>query len=136
MMNLGFDDEIFDFCVSDQVLEHIEGDPFLAFAETVRVLKPGGFVCHTTCFLNEVHKAPGDFWRFTVDSLKLLAKHCGLTVTLAGGWGNREVISIMRDAQLRFKKIPNDPNNPIYQLATRNEPDWPISVWIIAQKPG
>jgi Methyltransferase domain len=32
----------FNFCVSDQVFQHVEGNPFTAFAETVRVLKPGG----------------------------------------------------------------------------------------------
>src|SRR5690606_2405557 len=77
MMSLQFPDDGFDFCISDQVLEHIEGDPFIAFNETVRVTKPGGYICHTTCFLNEVHGVPKDFWRYTTTALDLLAKSSG-----------------------------------------------------------
>ena len=38
----------FDFVVSDQVLEHVEGDPYVAVAETLRVLKPWRHAIHTT----------------------------------------------------------------------------------------
>lgn len=64
-MNLSFNDEQFDFCISDQVLENIEGNPFKAFSETARVVKKGGRVCHITCFINGIHGAPNDFWRYT-----------------------------------------------------------------------
>jgi ubiquinone/menaquinone biosynthesis C-methylase UbiE len=53
-----FGDNTFDAVASDQVLEHVEGDPFVAIAESVRVVKAGGFVVHTTCFLNSLHGAP------------------------------------------------------------------------------
>jgi ubiquinone/menaquinone biosynthesis C-methylase UbiE len=43
-----FGDASFDVVVSDQVLEHVEGNPQLAFDESFRVLKPGGFAVHTT----------------------------------------------------------------------------------------
>src|SRR5689334_7495608 len=33
ILNLPFPDEHFDFCISDQVLEHVEGDPVAAFKE-------------------------------------------------------------------------------------------------------
>jgi len=134
MTDLRFENDSFDFCISDQVLEHIEGDPFKAFAETARVIR-GGYICHTTCFVNEVHGAPKDFWRFTPEALALMAKQAGLDPTLTGGWGNREVVDILQDQKLRYAKIPDDPQNPIYQLAVKNEPDWPICVWIIARKP-
>jgi SAM-dependent methyltransferase len=134
IQSLNFPDNSFDFCISDQVFEHIEGNPFKAFSETARILKRGGFVCHTTCFINEVHGAPKDFWRFTPDALSLMANECGLEVTVLGGWGNREVIPLM-NSDFRFSPIPDDPANPIYELATKNEPDWPISTWIIAKKP-
>src|SRR5687768_248852 len=49
LRSLKFEDESFDFVIADQVLEHVEGDPIAAFAESVRVLRPGGFVAHTTC---------------------------------------------------------------------------------------
>jgi len=135
MLALGFPDGAFDFCVSDQVLEHVEGNPIQAVRESARVLKPGGLVCHTTCFVNEIHGYPKDFWRFTPDALELLAREAGLETVLVGGWGNREAVAIM-NSDLRLKPIPNDPANPVFQLALKNKPDWPISVWLIARKPG
>jgi len=134
ILDLKFESNIFDFCVSDQVLEHVEGDPFLAFSETARVIKPGGYVCHTTCFINKVHGVPKDFWRFTLDSLSLLASKSGLDVEILGGWGNRDAMALI-ESQYRFKPIPDDPKNPIYQLAMQNEIDWPITVWVLARKP-
>ena len=134
MVDLRFPDGAFDFCVSDQVLEHVEGNPIQAVRESARVLKPGGLVCHTTCFVNEIHGFPKDFWRFTPDALKLMATEAGLETLVVGGWGNRDAVAIMK-SDLRMVRIPNDPANPLFQLATRNEPDWPISVWLMARKP-
>ena len=134
MLNLSFKSENFDFCISDQVLEHIEGDPFKAFSETARVIKRGGRICHTTCLLNGVHGAPHDFWRFTPRALSLLASSCGLESELVGGWGNREAQTIL-NSEFRMTKIPDNPNNPIYKLAMRNEEEYPVSTWIIAKKP-
>ena len=65
MTDLPFPDGSFAGVFSDQVLEHVAGDPFRAIAECLRVLRPGGHAVHTTCFINEVHGAPSDFWRFT-----------------------------------------------------------------------
>jgi len=134
MIDLKFSDASFDFCISDQVLEHVEGDPFKAFSESARVIKSGGFVCHTTCLLIDIHGFPKDFWRFTPEALSLLAKNAGLIPQTIGAWGNREIMSVMQ-SPLRFSQIPDDPKNPIYRLAMKNEADWPIVVWIIAQKP-
>lgn len=133
ILNLSFEDASFDFCMSDQVLEHIEGDPVTAFRETVRVVKPGGFVCHTTCFINEVHGVPKDFWRFTPDALTLMATLAGCKVVVAAGWGNREAWGLISHG-FRLAAIPNDPKHPLNIIATRNEPDVPIVVWIVAQK--
>jgi len=134
ILDLQFESGTFDFCISDQVFEHIEGSPFAAFAETVRVLKPGGRICHTTCFINEIHGAPSDYWRFTPEGLALMARSCGLTGIVVGGWGNREVVELLRTA-FRNIPIPFNRDSPIYKMATRNEPDWPIVVWVVAEKP-
>lgn len=134
LLNLSFDSEHFDFCISDQVLEHIEGNPYKAFAETARVIKSGGHVCHTTCFINGIHAAPNDFWRYTPQALKLLATDAGLETEVVGGWGNREAQAII-NSRFRMSKIPDNPNNPIYKLALKNEPDYPVVTWIIARKP-
>lgn len=135
MVALRFPDGAFDFCVSDQVLEHVAGNPIRAVQESARVVKPGGLVCHTTCFINEIHGAPQDFWRFTPGALALMAREAGLEPLMIGGWGNRDAVPIL-NSDLRLKGIPDDPDNPVYQLALHNEPDWPISVWLVARKPG
>jgi SAM-dependent methyltransferase len=133
MLDLRFESGSFDFCISDQVLEHVEGNPFLAFHETARVVKSGGFICHTTCFVNEVHGVPKDFWRFTPDALALLSESAGCRTISAAGWGNREAWALIK-AGFRFERIPTDPAHPLHQLAMRNETDVPIHVWVVAQK--
>jgi len=129
-----FADGTFDFCISDQVFEHIEGNPFLAFAESVRVLKPGGYVCHTTCFINPIHGSPKDFWRYTPDALRLLASSTGCVEIYTDCWGNLDVWAMV-DLGLRRVKVPKEPGHPIYELATRNDRRWPITVWVVARKP-
>jgi ubiquinone/menaquinone biosynthesis C-methylase UbiE len=47
-----FEDNSFDFCVSDWVLEHVE-EPARHFAEVNRILRPGGSYCFRT--LNAFH---------------------------------------------------------------------------------
>lgn len=123
----------FDFVVSDQVLEHIKGDPYLAFEESVKSLKYGGFLCHTTCFMNEIHDSPNDFWRFSPEGLKLMANHNNCEIMECGGWGNKDAWGLM-EAGYRFEKIPKDSNNPINKTACHCNLSVPIVVWIAAQK--
>ena len=49
ILDLGFEDDGFDYVVSDQVFEHIKGSPQQAMDETYRVLKPGGPLCQDRC---------------------------------------------------------------------------------------
>ncbi|GAB6842308.1 hypothetical protein JCM2811A_13090 [Methylorubrum rhodinum] len=134
IMKLPFENEQFDFVITDQVFEHIEGSPIEAFKECNRVLKPGGYAVHTTCFLQFIHGAPSDFWRYTPNGLRFMATDSGCEVILADGWGNREVWPYI-NLGFRTAKIPDNPKNPIYQLAMRNEPACPYVVWIVARKP-
>lgn len=133
LLDLPFDNEKFDFCVSDQVLEHVEGDPVQAFSESARVVRPGGFICHTTCFMNEIHGVPSDFWRFTPDSLSLMSKISGCKPVTVAGWGNREAWAIIQHG-FRFEGVPMDESHPVYQIAVKNEKDVPIVVWVVARK--
>ena len=133
MLRLVFPDNTFEFCVSDQVLEHIEGNPYNAFQESVRVTKPGGFIVHTTCFMNEIHSTPKDYWRFTPDALRMIAEHCGARVLDSGGWGNRDVWSFM-ELGFRTIPVPSDPAHPICRMAMKNEDAIPIVTWVVTQK--
>jgi len=73
---LPLQDESFEavFCIS--VLEHIE-NPFQAFEEMYRILKPGGYCFIYVPFLYCYHAHPGyygDFWRYTEEALRFLGK--------------------------------------------------------------
>lgn len=133
MLCFDFPTDGFDFCVSDQVLEHIEGNPYTAFEESVRVTKKGGFIAHTTCFMNEIHNTPKDFWRFTPDALSMMAEHCGAAVIDSGGWGNKDVWTFM-ELGFRTMPVPTDPSHPICQMAMKKDDTIPIVTWVIAQK--
>lgn len=132
ILDLPFEDGAFDGVVSDQVLEHVEGNPQRAIDECFRVTRPGGFAVHATCFINPIHLAPGDFWRFTPDALRLLVRDHGEVVE-AGGWGNPLVWPYIK-AGLRFEPIPHSRWHPLHWLATRDNPKWPVVTWVVARK--
>jgi SAM-dependent methyltransferase len=132
MTSLGFPDCSYDFVLSDQVLEHVEGDPGRAVDESWRVLRPGGIAVHTTCFINPIHGSPGDFWRFTPAALRLLCRRFTEVID-CGGWGNFEAWHLIRDG-LRWEGIPHARWHPLHRLATRNDPIWPIVTWVVAKK--
>jgi SAM-dependent methyltransferase len=132
MDDLPFPDESFDYVLSDQVLEHIESDPSRAIDESYRVLKKGGVAVHTTCFLNPVHLAPDDYWRFTPSALKLLSKQFSRIID-CGGWGN-QWIGLLLVLGLRNSPVPHATWHPFHRLATMNHPNWPFITWIVAQK--
>ncbi len=133
LLALDFPDASFDFVLSDQVLEHVEGDPYQAIAECHRVLRPGGVALHTTCFINPVHGAPKDFWRFTPDALALLHRAHWSEIIEVGGWGNPGVWSAERDG-MRFVGVPHASWHPLHKLAVHNDPLWPIVTWVMARK--
>lgn len=132
ILALPYADHEFDIVVNDQVLEHVEGPPEQAVRETYRVLKPGGVVITTTCFINPLHAAPSDFWRFTPDALKLLHKEFSEIIDV-GGWGNEWVWYLTR-LGLRYDGIPNARWHPLHFVATWNDDEWAVSVWIVARK--
>ncbi len=131
-LSLKFPDESFDAIMSDQVLEHVEGNPQAAIDESYRVLRQGGIAVHTTCFINPIHAVPKDFWRYTPDALSLLHRNWSEIIEV-GGWGNFDVWSVVRDG-LRFVGVPHAKWHPFHRLATRNDPEWPIVTWIVARK--
>jgi SAM-dependent methyltransferase len=130
--NLPFADASFDVVVSDQVLEHI-ADPFRCAAESRRVLRPGGLQIHTTCFVNPIHDAPGDNYRFTPDGLRLVfAREQEI---LAGGWGNPLVPLMWLVPRLAFRPVPVAARNPLSWLAEWNQARWPLSTWYVGRTP-
>lgn len=132
ILSLGFANESFDYVLSDQVLEHVEGDPFQAISECHRVLRTGGIAIHTTCFINPIHDGPGDYWRFTPEALALLHNEWSEVIE-SGGWGNFKAWTMMNDG-LRFIGVPHSKWHPLHRCAVLNDPLWPIVTWVIARK--
>lgn len=127
-----FRDEEFDYVISDQVLEHVEGNPQAVFDESYRLLKPGGIVVHATVFIWPVHGYPSDYWRFTPDGLKLLAKRFSEVIEF-GGFGNRAfwVIDLLG---LTHYPVPHAKWHPLHIISTWNMKAWPSMVWVVARK--
>lgn len=132
ILSLPFEDESFDVVVSDQVLEHIKGDPQIAINETKRVLKRGGIAVHTTCFMNPIHEHPIDMWRFTPSSLEYLCRDWSSIID-CGGWGNRLAFACM-DLGLRMAPIPHAKWHPLHKLATIDDKQFPIVTWIAVSR--
>ena len=76
---LVFEDNAFDAVVSFQVLEHVP-TPWLMMREISRVLRPGGWALLTAPFVFPHHSSPSDFYRYTHDGLRELAKQAGLGI--------------------------------------------------------
>jgi SAM-dependent methyltransferase len=138
MLQLPYVDGSFDFVLSDQVMEHVAGNPFKAASESVRVAKPGGWIVHTTCFIQFMHDlasdGSGDYWRFTPQALRILMQDAGAEIVKVEGWGNQPVWTYMQ-MSYRNEKVPEVRGNPVFELGITNEPKWPIVTWVIARKP-
>jgi SAM-dependent methyltransferase len=133
ILALPFPDDHFDVVFSDQVLEHVEGNPFVALQESARVTRPGGYIIHTTCFFNEIHCQPDDFWRFTPHALRLLCRGVVDPIEV-DGWGNLALLPL-NWLRLRFRPVPAARWHSLHRLAVRNNPLWPITTCLVARKP-
>lgn len=109
-------DNTYDVIICTQVLEHV-ANPFLAAAELYRILKPGGRLLLTVPSAYPYHSAPGDYWRFTRDSLGLLfgAPFSDVQIT---PYGNRLTVVAAywywtQDHLSRRAMQQPDPNNPL-----------------------
>lgn len=66
-------DEAFDAVFCTGTLEHV-ADPRAAVAEMRRVLRSGGVLHVDVPFMQAYHPDPTDYWRFTLDGLRLLCR--------------------------------------------------------------
>lgn len=133
MQNLPYENNSFDFVISDQVIEHLE-DPKKAIKESYRVLNKGGIAIHTTCFINYIHLFPGDFWRFSPAALRHLCKDFS-KILCCESWGNRIAILLcFISDKLRSLRIPEIKWSVRRFLATYNEERYPIVTWVVAKK--
>jgi SAM-dependent methyltransferase len=71
--NMPIPSDSFDCVFCTGTLEHV-ADPWQSVREIHRVLRPGGIVHIDVPFMQGYHADPTDYWRFTLDGLKLLCK--------------------------------------------------------------
>jgi SAM-dependent methyltransferase len=114
----------YDVVVCEQVLEHVT-DPWAAAVTLRRLCRPGGRVIVSTPFLLRIHDAPGDYWRFTPDGLRIVLERAGLEVDRIESWGNR--------AAVRANLYAWAAQRPWRSL--RNVADAPTVVWAFARRP-
>lgn len=131
ILELPYKDGSFDFVFSDQVFEHIEGDPQQAIDECWRVLRPGGVMVHTTCFTMGYH-GPGDFWRYTPEGLAYLCRSG--EVIEASGWGH-PFVSWFTMVGFVWEPAPQARWHPVNWAATWRRPSYDYVVWVVARKP-
>lgn len=133
MQNLPYENNCFDYVISDQVIEHLE-NPQKAIDESYRVLKKGGTAIHTTCFINYIHPDPKDLWRFTPQALRYLCKEFS-EIVCCEGWGNRiAILLILLRNRFRYMRIPETKWSIRHFIATYNEERVPITTWVVAKK--
>jgi len=129
-----YSDNTFDYVIADMVLEHVEGNPETVFQELHRVLKPGGIAIVTSVFMYRVHFGPKDFWRFSPDALRYLARDWSHIIQV-DSWGNRWMHLLL----LLYRKtvdirVPSHRWSLVRKLAEYNDPAYPFTTWIIVQK--
>lgn len=133
MQNLSFNNDLFDFVISEQVIEHLK-NPQKAISESYRVLKRGGIGIHTTCFVNYFHPSPEDFWRFSSHALRYLCKDFS-EILQCEGWGNRIALLLcFVSDKFRFMKIPETKWGLLHFISTYNEERYPIVTWVVIKK--
>lgn len=132
---LPFPENSFDYVIADQVLEHVEGDPQVAFDEMHRVLKPGGIIIATSVFMYRKHWGPKDLWRFSPDGLRYLARNFSTLIT-ADGWGNKwlHIAMMLYPATVDLVVPDNKKWSLLKKFIAYNDPNYPFTTWVIAKK--
>lgn len=85
-MDLPFKNREFDCVVALSLLEHV-AEPQLVINEAYRVLKKGGVFALTVPFMNRLHMAPYDYFRFTEYGLSYMLKKTGFKIVKLEGNG-------------------------------------------------
>jgi SAM-dependent methyltransferase len=119
-------DKQVDLIIADQVFEHLPW-PVRAGKNVFQMLRPGGYFIVATPFLVRVHNVPIDCSRWTEQGLSFLLQECGFPAASikTESWGNRACLKANLTKWRRFG----------FFRSLKNEPNYPVMVWAIAQKP-
>jgi SAM-dependent methyltransferase len=117
--------QTFDLVIAEQVFEHLLW-PYRAGRNVYQMLNPGGHFLVSTPFLIKIHGHPIDCSRWTELGLKHLLAECGFPLERirTSSWGNRACV------KANFRSWT--PHR--WWRSLRNEPDFPCTVWALAEK--
>lgn len=115
--------EKYDVVICQQVLEHVT-NPFKATETFFKLLKPGGVLIVSTPFMLKIHAAPNDYWRFTIEGMRILLDEAGLIPLEIKSWGNKYAV---RNNLNSWSKVR-------WYKPSRNDPDFPLVVWAFATR--
>lgn len=102
---LPFEDDVFDFVVSFQVIEHIKDDDRFV-KEIQRVLKPGGkFIVTTPNIKTTLTRNPWHIREYTKEELARLLLSVFKDVQMLGVYGNEKVMSYYQHNKKSVQKI-------------------------------
>lgn len=132
-MALPYENESLDIILSDQMLEHVK-KPWIAADEMLRVLKPGGLLICTTCFMQRWHP-PAVYFTFHPDGLRELFQD-SLSEIVVGGWGNRQSNDMFNHNpdEKMWRKMPVKDNWFLEQIVKENDPKAPFATWVLGVK--
>lgn len=119
-------DRRYDLIIADQIFEHLLW-PDRAARNVLAMLRPGGRFLITTPFLIRVHREPNDCTRWTQTGLRNFLVGNGFSDEglITDSWGNRACVKANLGKWVRRGWFGS----------LRNEEDYPVAVWALAQKP-
>ena len=119
-------DRQFDVIIADNVWEHLKY-PYRAAKHVRAMLRPGGYFINITPFLIRHHPIPLDCSRWTETGMKHFLEEAGFDPDLVttGSWGNAAAVKANFHRWARAG----------WQRRLKNDPDFPVTVWAIAETP-
>ena len=117
--------ETFDLILAEQVFEHLLY-PGRAARNVHRMLRDGGYFMLTLPFLFRLHPCPNDCTRWTPQGLSYFLEEAGFSrdKVRVGAWGNRACVKATLAGRNYCRRIHS----------LKNEPNFPVVVWALAQK--
>jgi SAM-dependent methyltransferase len=83
LTRLPFKNQSVDAVIMQSVIEHV-ADPEAAFKEIGRILRDGGYCYVAAPLIYPYHSSPNDFFRFTLDGLRVIGERNGLKDEISG----------------------------------------------------
>lgn len=104
-------DGSFDVVLSTQVLEHV-AEPDAYLREAFRLLRPGGTLLLSTHGLWVYHRDPVDYWRWTAEGLRLIARRAGFDVVHLEGLMGLAALSVQLFQDATWHRLPGPLRGP------------------------